>query len=139
MRVAARVTAYVLGVAFVLAGVFGFVETGFSGWLAADTDAYLTWLRLNPMHNLAHVVLGAVLLVGASGSERAARAWAGVVGLLYVGVAAYGFVLVGEPSWNVLALNTVDNWFHLVTGLALLLAAFTSFSTARPTVRRRGG
>lgn len=136
MRNAARVATYGTGVLFVLAGVFGFVQTRFEHWFAADTDAFLLVFELNPLHNVAHVALGAVLLVAASGSERAARLAAAAVGAGYVLLALYGVVLGDDPSWNVLALNTADDVLHGVTGVALLLAAFASFSTARPRVRR---
>lgn len=128
---AAKLYGYVTGMLYILVAVYGFVWTGFHAWIEPDTGVYLLGLRLNPTHNLAHLVLGVTLLWAATEELPVARIAVAIVGAVFVALGIAGFWATGHPDWNVLALNTADNWLHLATGAVALLTA------AWPTARVR--
>ena len=114
--------ALVLGAAFTLAGLLGFLVTGFDQFAGRDTNETLLGLEINPLHNIVHLVLG---LLGLAMWRRLATArtygW-----LLFVGYAAafvYGLFAVNNRDINFLSLNNPDNWFHLASSLAGLVTA----------------
>lgn len=134
----ARVYAWVFGLAFVAVGVWGFVETGFSPWTwsrwtTTETDATVLWFRVNPLHDLVHLLVGAGLLAGAAISEGASRVLVLLVAVVYAVVGIGGFFAIGE-EWNVLALNEPDNWLHIGTA-ALGLAAVIASDRRQPALR----
>lgn len=117
-----RPFAYGFGFIYVVLGVIGFVWTGFDGWVEADGSMLLLF-ELNPTHNLAHLAVGAVLMWAGTETSPADRVAVAVVGLLYLGLGIAGFWLTGAPDYNVLAINTADNWLHIVSGLLGVAAA----------------
>ncbi len=120
----ATLFAKVFGGLYLLIGLAGFVVTGFDGWFATDTGETLLGFELNPFHNVVHILIGAALLAGA-GRPRSAKAIAGVVGAAYAVVGIIGFFAVGE-EWNILSLNSADNWLHIGTAVLALLAVGAS-------------
>lgn len=120
---AARTYGYVTGALLLLLGIGGFLATGFERWLAADTDAYVLWFQLNPLHNGVHFLVGAALLWAAAERATVCRTIVALVGMAYVALGAAGFWLVVTPDANVLALNAADNVLHLAVGAGGLLAA----------------
>lgn len=130
----ATVFAGLAGLAYVGAAIWGFVETGFSDW-TNQTGVELLWFQVNPLHNLVHLVIGAGLLAGAALSEGAARIVTTLVALVYTVVGVAGFLVTGgggdvlpalAEDWDVLALNTADNWLHLGTAALGLLVVIAS-------------
>lgn len=126
----ASVFAWVFGAVFVVVAVWGFVETGFGDWTARDTDAFVLWFQVNPLHNLVHLLVGGGLLAGAARGEWAARLLTLLVSIVYLVVGLGGFWLIGEET-NLLALNVPDNWLHLATA-ALGFAAVIASDRRRP-------
>lgn len=118
----AQVLAGLLGLFFLVAGVAGFVRTGF-GDFAGDQHAMLFGFAVNPLHNVVHLAFGVLGLLMATGSGLA-RLYGWIVFLVYGVVLVWGLMLAGlvvnpvERLGNPLALNTNDNWLHL--GLALV-------------------
>ncbi|XVV01675.1 DUF4383 domain-containing protein [Actinosynnema sp. CA-248983] len=118
----AQVLAGLLGLFFLVAGVAGFVRTGF-GDFTGDQHAMLLGFAVNPLHNVVHLAFGVLGLLMATGSGLA-RLYGWIVFLVYGLVLVWGLMLAGlvavnpvERLGNPLALNTNDNWLHL--GLAL--------------------
>lgn len=112
--------AVLFGVVYLLVGVVGFFVTGDVGFTSETGDATLL-LELNPLHNIVHLAIGAVLLIGGFAGAGAAKSVNMLIGavLLVVGVA--GFFVSG--SLNILALNAADNLVHIVTGVLALAVA----------------
>ena len=123
----ATMFAWVFGAIFVIVGIWGFLLTGFDNWAATDTNETVLWFEVNPLHNVVHLLVGGALLAGAAGGERGARAITMLVAVTYTIVGIVGFFATGT-DWNVLALNTADNWLHLGTAALGFLAVMASSS-----------
>ena len=74
---------------------------------------------MNPLHNIAHLLIGAALLIAGLVSARAAKIVNIVVGATYLLLGIVGFFLVGT-ALNILALNTFDHFLHLASAIVLL-------------------
>lgn len=117
----------VIGAVFVIAGIAGFVAPGLAG------------LHLSPAHNAIHLISGALALYfGLAATVSAARSFCIAFGVVYLLLGVAGFLLgaPGTPSmpgmaadsrlWKVipgtLELGTPDHLFHVVGGIAFLVA-----------------
>ncbi|RKT56559.1 DUF4383 domain-containing protein [Saccharothrix australiensis] len=124
----AQVLAGLLGVVFLVAGIAGFVRTGF-GDFAGEHHSMLLGFAVNPLHNVIHLAFGVLGLLMATGSGLA-RLYGWIVFLAYGAVLVWGLMLAGVVSanpvaglGNPLALNTNDNWLHLgLAAVGLLIA-----------------
>lgn len=109
-----RKTLGVVGVVFVLAGIYGFFDPTFFGLF-----------DLTATHNWVHLVTGLVYAVlGFAPVDRAVVAWtARVGGIVYALLGVVGFVApdILEP---LLVLGTNENVFHLVAGTAIAVLGF---------------
>ena len=100
-------------------GLLGFAVTGGVGFIATEGGLLLGIFEVNPLHNIAHLLIGAALLIAGLVSARAAKIVNIVVGATYLLLGIVGFFLVGT-ALNILALNTFDHFLHLASALVLL-------------------
>ena len=114
-----RLVATIFGAVYLVVGALGFAVTGGVGFIATDGGLLLGIFEVNPLHNIAHLLIGAALLIGGLKSVAAAKAVNIVVGAVYLLLGIVGFFLVGT-ALNILALNTFDHFLHLVSALVLL-------------------
>ena len=114
-----RIVATVFGAVYVLVGLLGFAVTGGIGFIATEGGLLLGVFQVNPLHNVAHILIGAALLIAGIVSAAAAKTVNIVVGGAYLLLGIVGFFLAGTAA-NVLALNTADHFLHLVSALVLL-------------------
>jgi hypothetical protein len=107
--------ALAVSIVFTLVGIAGFFVTGFDDFAAHDTNEQLLGFEVNPLHNLVHLALG---LVGLAllWKVRGAFTYGVIVAVAYAGAFLYGLVALGK-DWDILSLNTADNWLHLVLAL----------------------
>jgi hypothetical protein len=119
-------TSLVVGVAFLLVGVLGFVPgvtTGY-GDMAGSGHASMAMLfgvfQVSVLHNVVHLVFG-LLGVVMSRATAAARTFLLVGGAVYLGLWVYGLVTPETSSANFVPLNTADDWLHLVLGIGMVL------------------
>lgn len=117
------------GVTYLVVGAVGFAVTPGLDFASSSGDDTL-WLALNPLHNVVHLAVGALLTAGALGGISRARAANVFVGAAYLAVGIFGFAAVNE-SWNVLAINHPDNGLHMLSAALLLGVGL------RPIVRER--
>ncbi|HLG69499.1 MAG TPA: DUF4383 domain-containing protein [Chloroflexota bacterium] len=117
-----RPFAAVFGAVFLLVGLVGFSVTGF-GAFASASGKTLLFFGLNPLHNLAHIIIGGLWLASSFRAESA-RAATQVIGIVYLLLGLLGLFALG--SLNILALNIGDNVLHLVTGALALLVAYAA-------------
>ncbi|MDF2917426.1 MAG: hypothetical protein K0S70_1643, partial [Microbacterium sp.] len=75
--------------------------------------------EVNPLHNIAHLLIGAALLIGGLSGVRAAKGVNVTVGAAYLLLGIVGF-FIQDSAANVLALNTADHFLHLASALVLL-------------------
>lgn len=114
-----RLVASIFGVVYLLVGVLGFFVTGGVDFIATEGGLLLGIFEVNPLHNVAHLLIGAALLIGGLSSVRAAKGVNIAVGAAYLLLGVIGFFLVDTPA-NILALNTPDHFLHLASAIVLL-------------------
>jgi Domain of unknown function (DUF4383) len=114
-----RLVATIFGAVYILVGLLGFAVTGGVGFLATEGGLLLGIFMVNPLHNIAHLLIGAALLIAGLASARAAKTVDIIVGAAYLLLGVVGFFLVGT-ALNILALNTFDHFLHLASALVLL-------------------
>lgn len=139
----AKTIATILGAAFLLVGVLGFITPGLGGF------------HLSLAHNLVHIISGAVALyLGLKGTLASARLFCIVFGVVYglLGLAGYLFgsdgphTVSGVPSHGTdpdllrviagqLELAAMDHGLHLLLGIIFLIAGFLTKADVRNATR----
>jgi hypothetical protein len=127
------------GLLYITIGIVGFFVTGFSNFVQNTGDT-LIGFHINPMHNLVHLLIGIFLIVMATRSSVAAAEGAIMgVGLFYI----VAFV-IGATSKNNLTIlsmygyGDLENFNHLVNGVALLTLGLVSSTQTQYRLRREG-
>lgn len=140
----AKTISTVLGIAFILVGLVGFIAPTFLG------------THLSLAHNLVHIISGGVALYfGLAGSLSGARLFCLVFGAVYLLLGVVGFLLggPGTPAGGMagmgmdsrllpiipgqLELGTMDHVVHILLGLVFLIGGFlTKAGVARATEER---
>lgn len=116
----AKTWAMVFGWIFVVLGVLGFISNPIVGQGAFfHTDA---------MHNIVHLIFGAVLLWAAYMAPARAAAVMKWEGIIYLLLAIVGFIQIGSGSVDSLLglaeANSADNWLHIVLAIVLIWAGW---------------
>jgi hypothetical protein len=106
------------GIVYLLVGLAGFAVTGGVGFAATDGNPLILF-EVNPLHNIVHLLVGALLLGGALRGPRVAKGVNTLVGGVYLLVGLLGLFLVGSSA-NILALNGADNVLHFASAILLL-------------------
>jgi len=130
----AKLYCLLIGAALVLAGLIGFFyEASFAAGDEIVSDKAFGLLAVNGWHNVVHMAIGFVLLAAAGG---AARAGATLFGVLYLVLAALGFIATGGDGADFIASNGVlfdlvpvndeDNVFHIILGVTGVIAALAT-------------
>lgn len=121
----ARTVALVLGVVYVIVGVLGFIPdlvTGAAPENMPSADGNLLGIfPVNAVHNVVHLVIGAALLYGATGTAAAILV-SRVVGIVYIVVGLLGIPF--PNGFDLLPLGGADILLHLATGAVLLAIGF---------------
>ena len=118
-RTPAQLYALVVGTVLVVAGIIGFFYSSSFG-SPGDVDAVFGILDVNAWHNIVHLVTGALGLLALG---YAARTYALGLGLVYIVVAIWGFIIGSHESiLGFIPINTEDNVLHLALGVLGLAA-----------------
>jgi hypothetical protein len=124
----AQVLAGLVGLLLIVAGIAGFLRTGF-GEMASHDHSMLFGFAVNPLHNVVHLAIGVLGLLMAS-SSGLARTYGWILFLGYGAVFVWGLMIEGiisrnpvSGAGNPLNLNAADNWLHLVLAAVGLLIA----------------
>jgi arginine exporter protein ArgO len=126
--------AAVVGVVFLLLGVLGFVPGITSSYgeltvIGHESGAHLLGIfQVNVVHNVVHLALGVVGVLTAR-TEAAAKYFLVIAGVIYLLLWIFGLAIDLESPLNFPALNTADNWLHLVLGVAMIVLGFALPST----------
>lgn len=112
------------GAIYLAVGLIGFALTGFDDPVATHGHL-LVIFEVNPLHNAAHLAIGAILLGAAAATTRLLRIVVAAVGVTYGILGVVGLGLVGTDA-NLLALNHADNVLHLVTAAVAGLALWST-------------
>lgn len=123
----AQLFALVFGVVYLLVGILGFI-------IADDNDKLLGVFQVNALHNIAHLAIGALLLV-ASGKHATAKQVNLGVGIAYGLLAILGLanILVEAPD-GILDANDADDFLHLATAVLAIYFGTAGASGGAATV-----
>jgi hypothetical protein len=129
-RTPAQLYALLVGGTLLVAGIIGFFYSADFG-SPGEVDSVFGILDVNGWHNVVHIVTGGLGLLALG---YAARAYAGGLGLVYVVVAIWGFVIGNHESiLGFIPVNTEDNVLHAILGLAGLGAYAATPAEPAPT------
>src|SRR6478672_4773567 len=128
-RTLPQTLAVVFGAVYLVVGIIGFFWTGFSHFATRNGhDMILGIFMVNPLHNIAHILVGVAGL--ALGRPLAgARTYGWALAVLYAALFVYGLIAVGK-SWDFLSINGADNGLHIVTAIVGLVIALLPVRTA---------
>jgi ABC-type transport system involved in multi-copper enzyme maturation permease subunit len=130
-RSLAQTLALVFGIAFLGAGILGFIpgitsnydDLSFAG---KDSNAELLGLfQVSVLHNLVHILFGIAGLA-------LARTWEGArtyllgSGVIYAVLVVYGLVVSSDSTANFVPMNNADDLLHLGLAVGLLGSYFVS-------------
>lgn len=119
------------GAVFLIIGVLGFIPP------IAPNGMLLGLFEVGPLHNIVHLLTGAVALGVAFASPHAARLYFQVFGVIYALVAVLGFFYGDAPLLGIMAHNWGDVWFHLIVAAVALYFGFGYRThSARPAAGR---
>jgi hypothetical protein len=114
-----RLLATVFGIVYVLIGVAGFFVTSGVGFFDTTGGLLLGIFEVNILHNIAHMLIGAALLIAGLSGARPAKTVNSVVGAAYLVLGIAGLFVVGS-AFNILAINGADNVLHFASAVLLL-------------------
>jgi hypothetical protein len=130
-RTPAQMFALVFGIIYLLVGILGFAWTGFDDWAAERYDEKVIGIfAVNPLHNIVHILLGAVW-IGAAGAHATAKSVNALFGVVLLVVGILGMLEVLQ--W--LAIEDAaapDNYLHLATGALALVFGTVLAEPRRP-------
>src|SRR4051812_27193672 len=132
-RSPAQIYALVFGAVLVVAGIVGFFySSDFAS--PGNVDDVFGILSVNGWHNLVHIATGALGLLAAAGGYYYARQYAYGLGVVYIAIAIWGFIIgSGESILGFIPINTEDNFLHLLIGIAGVGAGLATPATQSPT------
>lgn len=125
---------YIFGLVYVAVGAAGYAATKGINLTATVGGRELQWFSVNPLHNVTHLAVGALLLLAAFSGPAISRSVNVVVGVVYLALAIIGPFITGTSA-NILGLNLADDLLHAVTAVtaltvALVLGAHDELQTA---------
>ena len=119
----AKLYATVVGAVLTIAGIIGFFYSSSFGSPGTVDDVFGI-LSVNGWHNVVHLATG---LLGLAAAGYFARTYALALGLVYLVVAIWGFIIgSGDAILSIVPVNTEDNVLHLILGLVGLAAGAAS-------------
>lgn len=129
-----KTAALVIGFIFLAVGLLGYVDNPIIG----DSEDVI--FHADNVHNMVHIISGALFVLIALASPSFARTFLIIFGIVYLAIGIIGLVNMetGQDMGQVLGflhVNTNDNYLHIGLGIAILLAALAS-SPARRVVTR---
>ncbi|RZU33695.1 DUF4383 domain-containing protein [Blastococcus saxobsidens] len=116
-----QMLALAFGVIYLLVGIVGFFVTGFDDFFAHDTGETLLVFEINGMHNVVHILIGAVG-IALSRTLAGARTYGWLLAVGYGAAFVYGLIAIGE-TWDFLSINAADNVLHIATAIVGLVMA----------------
>ena len=119
-----KTAAIIFGIVFLLVGVLGFVPGITTGQML------LGIFHVNAVHNIVHLLSGAVALITGLTSTAAARMYFRVFGIIYALVAILGFFTGDGLLLGLISHNTADMWLHVLIAIVALALGFAVHDTS---------
>jgi ABC-type transport system involved in multi-copper enzyme maturation permease subunit len=124
-RSLAQTLALLFGVAFLAAGVLGFIpgittNVGDMKFAGDDSPSELLGLfQVSILHNIVHLLFG-IAGIALARTWESARTYLLGAGVLYIILFIYGLIVSRGSDANFVPINNADDWLHLVLGIGLL-------------------
>jgi hypothetical protein len=124
-RSLAQNLALLFGVAFLGAGVLGFIPgitTNLDDIEFAGNDSpseLLGIFQVSILHNIVHLLFG-VAGIALSRTAATARMYLLYSGVIYVVLFVYGLFVASDDDANFVPINNAGDWLHLVLAIGLL-------------------
>jgi Domain of unknown function (DUF4383) len=121
-----QVAALVVGAAFILVGILGFIpgittNVGDMKFAGHESPSELLGLfQVSILHNIVHLALGIIGLVAASTWEGS-RVYLVGGGALYLALAVYGWIIDRASDANFVPMNPADNVLHVLLGAGMIV------------------
>ncbi len=115
---------YITSKTICLAFGLPFVAVGILGSFPNPLVSHHGVFEVNVMHNLLHVVVGAIFIVGALISEKAAHRTLQSLSIAGIALAILGFVAKNGLILGFIHVNEADKWLHAVLAIVIVAAAF---------------
>ena len=116
----AKTAAIIIGLIFVVVGVLGFVSNPIIG------DSANAIFHADKVHNIVHIVSGALFLLVALTAPSSAGFYLKIFGIVYLALGLYGLLTMGTDETKQLLgflhVNKADNYLHIVLGILIFLA-----------------
>jgi hypothetical protein len=129
-RTLAQNLALLFGVAFLGAGILGFIPgitTNYGDMTFAGTDSgaeLLGIFQVSILHNIVHLLFGAGILL--SRTHEGALNFLLGAGVIYVVLFVYGLFVGNADDANFVPINNADDWLHIVLAVGLLGSYFVA-------------
>jgi Domain of unknown function (DUF4383) len=120
-----KTAAILFGIVFLLVGVLGFVPG-----ITTTGQMLLGIFHVNAVHNIVHLLSGAVALITGLTSTAAARMYFRVFGIVYALVAILGFFIGNGLLLGLISNNMADTWLHVLIALVALALGFVVQDTS---------
>ncbi|HTT00547.1 MAG TPA: DUF4383 domain-containing protein [Steroidobacteraceae bacterium] len=120
--------AVLFGIVFLAVGILGFVPG------ITNNQMLLGIFHVNAMHNVVHLISGAVALWAGLTSAGYARTYFRVFGIVYGLVALLGFYVGNGLLLGLISNNAADTWLHVLIAVVALVLGF-AVKEASPAVR----
>ncbi len=127
-----RLLATVFGAVYLLVGLLGFTATNGVDFFSTEGGLLLGLFEVNIFHNVAHLLIGAALLIAGLSNVRAAKSVNVTVGVAYLLLGLVG-LFITDSALNILAINAADNVLHLGSAIILLAVGIGTEKNARTT------
>ena len=118
----AKTAAIIIGLLFIAVGLLGYVENPIVG------TAEGAMFHADNVHNIVHLVSGALFLLVALAAPGSAPGFMKLFGVVYFAIGVIGLVQYGTDGmgklFGFLHVNGADNFLHIGLGLVIFLAGF---------------
>jgi hypothetical protein len=129
-----RLLGVVFGAVYLVVGILGFfITSGVSFFSTSNPSLLIGLFEVNPLHNVAHLIIGAALLLAGLSNVRAAKGVNTTIGAIYLVLGIAGLFLVNSSA-NILAINAADNVLHFASAVILLAVGLGADKAARSAV-----
>ena len=130
-RSLAQTLALVFGIAFLAAGILGFIpgvttNVGDMKFAGNDSPSELLGIfQVSILHNIVHLLFG-IAGIALARTWEGARTYLLGSGLIYIVLFVYGLIVSASSDANFVPINMADDWLHLVLGIGLLGSWYVS-------------
>ena len=132
--------ATVFGVVFLLVGVLGFVAAppppdALPLAMNHGHGVLLGLFPVNTLHNIVHLLFGALGLLAARGAVMSARGYFQFLAVAYAALAVLGILPATQTTFGLIPIYGNDVWLHASIAIVAGVVGFTNILTPAQAVR----